>query len=134
MNLELFKTPIALALIAAIPGAIHGYVDGSKTSRWRGLSDAITALIFAVAVTELFTPKDKPIVALLIGLIAGRTGAYALDAIHELVPDLVQTLAMGWAKRIVGSQGMGDTQPMPKEDLLPEEDYDAEDARYTDED
>lgn len=120
--------PISLSLIAAIPGAIHGGISGAKKSWGRGVSDALTALIFAAAIAELLTPKEHPIAALLIGLVAGRTGAKALEALEQLVPDLVRELAMGWARRMVGSQGMEDTQPMPKEVFL-EEDDDAEDAR-----
>lgn len=120
--------PVTLAVIAAIPGAIHGFFAGRQRALWRGVSDALTAIIFAVVVAELFTPDDKPVVALLIGLVAGRTGSRALQAVEELVPDVVETIVMGWAKKVSGnSYEAQDTAPLEPHELI-EGDEDAEDA------
>lgn len=116
--------PIPLALLAAVPGAIHGWLNGAKKSPWRGVSDAITAMIFAAAIAELYTPNDKPVIALLIGLVAGRTGAKVLEALEEAMPRAAKNLLEDLARRFLG------LPPSSGETYM--EDDDAEDA--TDED
>lgn len=122
--LNLLQHPIPLALVAAVPGAIHGWLNGAKKSPWRGVSDAITAMIFAAAIAELYTPPDKPVIALLIGLVAGRTGAKVLEALEEAMPRAAKNLLEDWARRLLGlPPSSGETYT---------EDDDAEDTRNTD--
>lgn len=102
MNWDWFTAPMLLSLIGAVPGAVRGWALGKKQGCWRGLSDALVGLVFAAAVADLLTPKGKPTVSLLIGLIAGATGARALDAVGDLAPDFVRDIGLTWARKIVG--------------------------------
>ena len=102
MNWDWFTAPMLLSLIGAVPGAVRGWALGKKQSCWRGLSDALVGLVFAAAVADWLTPKDKPTVSLLIGLIAGATGARALDAVGDLAPDFVRDIGLAWARKVIG--------------------------------
>ena len=92
-----------LGLIGSIPGGARAYVLARVThSRARALSDAGIGAVFAASVAEMLTPAAYPAAALLVGLLAGLVGGRALDALFELVPEVARTLALGWARRLVG--------------------------------
>ena len=46
------------------------------------------------------------VLAGVIGLLAGTTGARALDAAFELVPEFLRELLIGWARKATGSGGV----------------------------
>ena len=95
-----------LGLIGAIPGGARAYVLARvQHGRARALSDIGIGLIFAVSVAEMLTPYAYPASALLVGLLAGLVGGKSLDVLFELVPEVARTLALGWARRLVGERG-----------------------------
>ena len=95
-----------LGLLGAIPGGLRAYVLArAKHSRARAMSDVAIGCVFAASVSEIMTPDAYPSTALLVGLFAGLAGGRALDALFELVPEVVRTLALGWARKMVGEQG-----------------------------
>ena len=61
-------------------------------------------MVFAVGMADWLTPPAYPKAAALINLLAGTTGARALDAASELVPEFVRELALGWARKITGGR------------------------------
>ena len=95
-----------LGIIGSIPGGLRAYVLArAQHSRARALSDVFIGCVFAASVAEILTPDAYPSSALMVGLFAGLAGGRALDALFELVPEVVRTLALGWARRLVGERG-----------------------------
>ena len=95
-----------LGVIGSIPGGARAYVLARVShSRARALSDVGIGAIFAASVAEMLTPDQHPAAALLVGLFAGLAGGRALDAAFELVPEVIRTLALGWARRLTGESG-----------------------------
>ena len=107
MNLDtLLASPLPLACLGALPGCLRAYARARKTSgRARAASDALIGLVFAASLADWLTPTGYPKLALLIGLLAGMTGARALDAFFELAPELLRELAMGWIRKQFGQGG-----------------------------
>ena len=107
MNLDtLLASPLLLACLGALPGCLRAYARARKTSgRARAASDALIGLVFAASLADWLTPTGYPKLALLIGLLAGMTGARALDAFSELAPELLRELAMGWIRKQFGQGG-----------------------------
>ena len=104
MNLDtLLASPLLLACLGALPGCLRAYARASKTNgRARAASDALIGIIFAASLADWLTPTGYPKLAMLIGLLAGMTGARALDAFFELAPELVRELAMSWISKQFG--------------------------------
>lgn len=104
MNFDtLLASPLLLACLGALPGCLRAYARASKTnSRARAASDALIGLVFAASLAEWLTPAGYPKLAMLIGLLAGMTGARALDAFFELAPELLREIAMGWISNKFG--------------------------------
>ena len=104
MNLDsLLASPLLLACLGALPGCLRAYARASKTNgRARAASDALIGIIFAASLADWLTPTGYPKLAMLIGLLAGMTGARALDAFFELAPELLRELAMGWISKQFG--------------------------------
>lgn len=95
-----------LGLIGSIPGGLRAYILARAShSRGRALSDLLIGAVFAASVAEMLTPTEYPAAALMVGLFAGLAGGRALDALFELVPEVVRTLALGWARKMVGEAG-----------------------------
>lgn len=95
-----------LGLIGAVPGGLRAYVLArANASRARAISDVLIGLVFAASVAEMLTPHKYPAASLLIGMFAGLTGGRTLDALFELVPEVVRVLALGWARKVVGESG-----------------------------
>ncbi len=95
-----------LGLIGSIPGGLRAYVLArANHSRARALSDLLIGAVFAASVAEMLTPNQYPAAALMVGLFAGLAGGRALDALFELIPEVVRTLALGWARKMVGESG-----------------------------
>lgn len=112
-----------LGLIGSFPGGLRAYVlSRANHSRARALSDMMIGAVFAASVAEMLTPNEYPAAALMVGLFAGLAGGRTLDALFELVPEVVRTIALGWARKIVGEgaenklkqvSGWGPLEPTP---------------------
>lgn len=147
MNLDtLLASPLPLACLGALPGCLRAYARARKTSgHARAASDALIGLVFAASLADWLTPTGYPKLALLIGLLAGMTGARALDAFFELAPELLRELAMGWirkqfgqggANRVGRTTGLGDpdyppTRHLPGAEAPPAVDPVAPGSRFT---
>ena len=107
MSFEYFmQSPLMLAIAGAIVGGMRaGLMSWHKNGKWRALTDGLIGVIFAVSMADWLAPPSYPKLAALIGLLAGTTGARALDAFFELVPEFVRELALGWARKLAGSSG-----------------------------
>ena len=111
MTLDYFMTsPVLLAIAGAIVGGMRaGLMSWTKNGFWRALTDGLIGVVFAVGMAEWLTPPSFAIAAAVIGLLAGTTGARALDATSELVPSVVREfwreLVLGLARKITGGSG-----------------------------
>ena len=103
---EVLTVKTLLGIIGSIPGGLRAYVLArAQHSRARALSDVFIGCVFAASVSEILTPDAYPSSALMVGLFAGLAGGRALDALFELVPEVARTIALGWARRLVGERG-----------------------------
>lgn len=101
---QFMSSPLLLSMAGAVVGGMRaGLMSLRAHGRARALSDGLIGVVFAVSMADWLTPPSYPKLAALIGLLAGTTGARALDAASELVPEFVRELALGWAKRMTGS-------------------------------
>ena len=111
MTIEQFMaSPLWLALAGAVVGGMRaGVMSWTKNGFWRALTDGLIGVVFAVGMAEWLTPPSYPKAAAVIGLLAGTTGARALDATSELVPSVVREfwreLVLGLARKITGGSG-----------------------------
>ena len=107
MTLEQFlASPVLLAIAGALVGGLRsGVMSWRKNGKARAFSDGLIGVVFAVGMADWLTPPAYPKAAAVIGLLAGTTGARALDAFFELAPEFVRELALGWARKITGSSG-----------------------------
>lgn len=104
---QFLQSPVLLAIAGAVAGGLRaGVMSWRKNGKLRAFSDALIGIVFAVGMADWLTPPAYPKAAALIGLLAGTTGARALDAFFELAPEFVRELALGWARRITGSSGV----------------------------
>lgn len=100
-------SPLLMAIAGALVGGLRsGVMSWRKNGKLRAFSDGLIGIVFAVGMADWLTPPAYPKAAALIGLLAGTTGARALDAFFELAPEFVRELALGWARRITGSSGV----------------------------
>lgn len=104
------QSPVLLAVTGAVVGGMRaGLMSWSKNGKLRALTDGLIGVIFAVSMADWLTPPSYPKLAALIGLLAGTTGARALDATSELVPSVVREfwreLVLGLARKITGGSG-----------------------------
>ena len=105
---QALASPSLLALAGAVAGGMRAGILSLRTNgKWRALSDALIGVVFALSMADWLTPPSYPKLAALIGLLAGTTGARALDAASELVPEFLRELALGWARKITGSSSGG---------------------------
>lgn len=111
MTFEQFMaSPLLLSMAGAVVGGMRaGLMSLRAHGKARALSDGLIGVVFAVSMAEWLTPPSYPKLAALIGLLAGTTGARALDATSELVPSVVREfwreLVLGLARKITGSSG-----------------------------
>ena len=104
------QSPVLLAIAGAVVGGMRaGVMSWRKNGKARAFSDGLIGIIFAVGMADWLTPPAYPKAAALIGLLAGTTGARALDATSELVPSVVREfwreLVLGLARKITGGSG-----------------------------
>ena len=117
MTFEQFMaSPLWLALAGAVVGGMRAGLGSYRThGKARALSDGLIGVVFAVGMADWLTPPSYPKAAAVIGLLAGTTGARALDAASELVPEFVRELALGWARKITGGSGQRPQWQPPRE-------------------
>ena len=103
---QFMASPLLLSMAGAVVGGMRAGLMSLRThGKARALSDGLIGVVFAVSMADWLTPPSYPKLAALIGLLAGTTGARALDAFFELAPEFVRELALGWARKITGSSG-----------------------------
>ena len=103
---QLLASPVWLSIAGALVGGLRaGVMSWRKNGKARAFSDGLIGVVFAVGMADWLTPPSYPKAAAVIGLLAGTTGARALDAFFELAPEFVRELALGWARKITGSSG-----------------------------
>lgn len=109
---QFMASPLLLAMAGAVVGGMRAGLMSLQThGKTRALADGLIGVVFAVSMADWLTPTEYPKLAALIGLLAGTTGARALDAFFELAPEFVRELALGWARKITGSSGAGRWPP-----------------------
>jgi len=108
MTLDAFMaSPVLMALAGAIVGGMRaGVMSWRAHGGWRAFVDGLIGVVFAMSMAEWLTPPHYPKLAGVIGLLAGTTGARALDAAFELVPEFLRELLIGWARKATGSGGV----------------------------
>ena len=105
---QFMASPMLLSMAGAVVGGMRAGIMSLRThGKARALSDGLIGVVFAVSMADWLTPPSYPKLAALIGLLAGTTGARALDAASELVPEFVRELVLGWARKITGSSSGG---------------------------
>ena len=108
MTLDQFlASPVLLAIAGALVGGLRsGVMSWRKNGKARAVSDGLIGVVFALSMADWLTPPHYPELAGVIGLLAGTTGARALDAAFELVPEFLRELLIGWARKATGSGGV----------------------------
>jgi len=113
---QFMASPLLLSMAGAVVGGMRaGLMSLRAHGLARALSDGLIGVVFAVSMADWLTPPSYPKLAALIGLLAGTTGARALDAASELVPEFVRELALGWARKITGGSGQRPQWQPPRE-------------------
>lgn len=113
---QFMASPLLLSMAGAVVGGMRaGLMSLRAYGLARALSDVLIGVVFAVGMADWLTPPSYPKLAALIGLLAGTTGARALDAASELVPEFVRELALGWARKITGGSGQRPQWQPPRE-------------------
>ena len=104
---QFMASPMLLSLAGAVVGGMRaGVMSWTKNGFWRALTDSLIGVVFALSMADWLTPPSYPKLAALIGLLAGTTGARALDAVFELVPEFMRELLIGWARKVTSSGGV----------------------------
>lgn len=104
---DFMASPVLMALAGAIVGGMRaGVMSWRAHGGWRAFVDGLIGVVFALSMAEWLTPPNYPKLAGVIGLLAGTTGARALDAAFELVPEFLRELLIGWARKATGSGGV----------------------------
>ena len=104
---DFMASPVLMALAGAIVGGMRaGVMSWRAHGGWRAFVDGLIGVVFALSMAEWLTPPHYPKLAGVIGLLAGTTGARALDAAFELVPEFLRELLIGWARKATGSGGV----------------------------
>jgi len=108
---QFMASPLLLSMAGAVVGGMRaGLMSLRAHGRARALSDGLIGVVFAVSMADWLTPPSYPKLAALIGLLAGTTGARALDAVFELVPEFLRELLIGWARKLTSSRGVDKLQ------------------------
>ena len=87
-------TPVIIyALLGGAIGSLRSVAHAkNKATPWQSLFNLLSALALAAAAAERFVKPDTPLAGLFIGITAGATGGYALDALSALTPKVVRSL------------------------------------------
>lgn len=87
-------TPVIIyALLGGAIGSLRSVAHAkNKATPWQSLFNLLSALALSAAAAERFVKPDTPLAGLFIGITAGATGGYALDALSALTPKVVRSL------------------------------------------
>ena len=87
-------TPVIIyALLGGAIGSLRSVAHAkNKATPWQSLFNLLSALALAAAAAERFVKPDTPLAGLFIGITAGGTGGYVLDALSALTPKAVRSL------------------------------------------
>lgn len=87
-------TPVIIyALLGGAIGSLRSVAHAkNKATPWQSLFNLLSALAIAAAAAERFVKPDTPLAGLFIGITAGATGGYVLDALSALTPKAVRSL------------------------------------------
>ena len=87
-------TPVIIyALLGGAIGSLRSVAHAkNKATPWQSLFNLLSALALAAAAAERFVKPDTPLAGLFIGVTAGATGGYVLDALSALAPKTVRSL------------------------------------------
>lgn len=87
-------TPVIIyALLGGAIGSLRSVAHAkNKATPWQSLFNLLSALALAAAAAERFVKPDTPLAGLFIGITAGATGGYVLDALSALTPKVVRSL------------------------------------------
>ena len=87
-------TPVIIyALLGGAIGSLRSVAHAkNKATLWQSLFNLLSALALAAAAAERFVKPDTPLAGLFIGVTAGATGGYVLDALSALTPKAVRSL------------------------------------------
>ena len=87
-------TPVIIyALLGGAIGSLRSVAHAkNKATPWQSLFNLLSALALSAAAAERFVKPDTPLAGLFIGITAGATGGYALDALSALTPKAVRSL------------------------------------------
>ena len=87
-------TPVIIyALLGGAIGSLRSVAHAKgKATPWESLFNLLSALALAAAAAERFVKPDTPLAGLFIGVTAGATGGYVLDALSALTPKVVRSL------------------------------------------
>ena len=87
-------TPVIIyALLGGAIGSLRSVAHTkNKATPWQSLFNLLSALAIAAAAAERFVKPDTPLAGLFIGITAGATGGYVLDALSALAPKAVRSL------------------------------------------
>lgn len=87
-------TPVIIyALLGGAIGSLRSVAHAkNKATPWQSLFNLLSALALAAAAAERFVKPDTPLAGLFIGITAGATGGYVLDALSALTPKAVRSL------------------------------------------
>ena len=87
-------TPVIIyALLGGAIGSLRSVAHAkNKATPWQSLFNLLSALALAAAAAERFVKPDTPLAGLFIGVTAGATGGYVLDALSALAPKAVRSL------------------------------------------
>lgn len=87
-------TPVIIyALLGGAIGSLRSVAHAkNKATPWQSLFNLLSALALAAAAAERFVKPDTPLAGLFIGVTAGATGGYVLDALSALTPKAVRSL------------------------------------------
>ena len=87
-------TPVIIyALLGGAIGSLRGVAHAkNKATPWQSLFNLLSALALAAAAAARFVKPDTPLAGLFIGITAGATGGYVLDALSALTPKAVRSL------------------------------------------
>ena len=84
---------IIYALLGGAIGSLRRVAHAkNKATPWESLFNLLSALALAAAAAERFVKPDTPLAGLFIGVTAGATGGYVLDALSALAPKAVRSL------------------------------------------
>ena len=87
-------TPVIIyALLGGAIGSLRSVAHAkNKATPWQSLFNLLSALALAAAAAERFVKPDTPLAGLFIGITAGATGGYVLDALSALAPKAVRSI------------------------------------------